>query len=369
MIPLSNFPPGFCKHFPPERLAEPMPFEIVRNDIVNMKVDAIVNTASPLPGIGYGVDAAIHAKAGPELLEARKAIGAIPVGGAAITPGFALDARWVIHAVGPVWQGGSHGEEALLRSCYDTALHLAEKAGCESVAFPLLCAGNHGFPKALALQTAVSAFSSFLMDHDMYISLVVFGGESLALSEKLFRSVQQYIDDTYTQDKKLEEYGISDKRSIREAELEQTLRAQRRMRRLREDTCAYAAPASAPRQPLEELLRKTDAGFSETLLQLIDRSGKTDAEVYKRANVDRKLFSKIRNHPDYRPSKPTALAFALALELDLEETKDLIGRAGYALSHSSRFDIIVEYFILEKNYDLFELNQVLFQFDQPMIGV
>ena len=355
-----------------------MPFEIVRNDIVNMQVDAIVNTASPAPVIGYGCDAGIHQKAGPKLLEARRQIGALAVGQAAVTPGFGLDAAYVIHVAGPVWRGGAHHEEALLRQCYDRALALAWENHCESVAFPLLSAGNHGFPKTLALQIAVAAFSSFLMTHEMQIYLVVFGKDAFQLSGKLFHEVASFIDEHYIRDKTMAEYGLANKSDVRAAELEQLRRQRQRLRRAQAaaeseeaiETCSAPCAMSMRVGPdaLADLLRETDAGFSETLLRLIDRTGKKDAEIYKKANVDRKLFSKIRNNPHYQPSKATALAFALALELDLEETRDLIGRAGFALSHSSKFDIIIEFFILEKNYNVFEINETLFAFDQPLIG-
>ena len=357
-----------------------MPFEIVRNDIVNMQVDAIVNTANPQPIIGYGCDAGIHKKAGPELLEARKKIGAIDVGEVAITPAFRLDADYVLHAVGPVWQDGAHQEERLLRQCYDKALALALEHGCESIAFPLLSAGNHGFPKTLALQIAISAFSSFLMEHEMQIYLVVFRKDAFSLSEKLFYSVSSYIDENYILDKKLDEYGVADKRSVRDAELMQIHRALERRKNLRYQqeltgTKAFCMPCvpmdeadEAIPQDLETLLKETDAGFSETLLMLIDRTGKKDSEIYKKANVDRKLFSKIRNNKNYRPSKTTALAFAVALELNLEETRDFIGRAGFALTHSSKFDIIVEYFIRKGDYNIHEINLMLFEFDQSQLG-
>ena len=371
-----------------------MPFEIIRSDITELNVDAIVNAANPDPVIGYGVDAGIHQKAGPRLLEARKKIGPIPAGQAAVTRGFGLPAKYVIHAVGPVWMDGSRGEEVLLRQTYDRALALAAKKRCKSVAFPLLSSGNYGFPKGTALRIAVSAFSAFLIDHEMRVVLTVFDKDAFDLSGKLFHSVRSYIDENYIQSKLWDEYGLAGAVSAAE-ELPRRMTERQRLTSSRQqtgfltDTAPMAAPppsaqnnvfpaAAAPAAPqkakaaaplnLEKLLKKTDAGFSETLLKLIDRTGKKDAEIYKKANIDRKLFSKIRSNPAYKPSKPTAVAFAIALELDLEETRDFIGRAGFALTHSSKFDIIVEYFILNGNYDVFELNEMLFAFDQPLIG-
>ena len=366
-----------------------MPFEIIRGDITELNVDAVVNAANPEPVVGYGVDAGIHQKAGPRLLEARKKIGPIPVGQAALTRGFDLPAKYVIHAVGPVWVDGSKGEEILLRRTYDRALALAAKKRCKSAAFPLLSSGNYGFPKGAALQIAVNAFSAFLMDHEMRIVLAVFDKAAFDLSGKLFHSVRSYIDENYIQSKLRDEYGLTDAAFAAE-DLPRRMTERQRLTRSRQtDFFAHTAPMSAPPPvaeanilpaaapqmanaaaplSLEELLKKTDAGFSETLLKLIDRTGKKDAEIYKKANIDRKLFSKIRSNPAYKPSKPTAVAFAIALELDLEETRDFIGRAGFALTHSSKFDIIVEYFILHGNYDVFALNEMLFAFDQPLIG-
>ena len=337
-----------------------MPFEIVRNDIVNMQVDAVVNTANPNPVIGSGVDSGIHKKAGHELLVARQKIGCIDVGDAAITPGFDLDARYVIHTVGPVWKDGSHREEQILSSCYRNSLTLAKEHGCESIAFPLIATGNYRFPKPLALQIAVREISTFLLENEMQVYLVVFGKEAFALSEKLFKSVSSYIDENYIRSKTLDEYGTE---SMYGSRLE--------TRRIREQECSdmlVGAAIPSDSDDWGQMLKDLDAGFSETLLQLIDRTGKKDSEIYKKANVDRKLFSKIRNNMDYRPSKTTALAFAFALELDVDETKDFISRAGFALSHSSKFDVIVEYFLVNRNYNVFELNEVLFAFDQPLIG-
>lgn len=344
-----------------------MPFEIVRNDIVNMQVDAVVNTANPKPVIGSGIDSGIHKKAGPRLLEARKKIGRIDFGDAAVTPGFGMDAGYIIHTAGPVWKGGSHGEEQILSSCYRKSLALAREYKCESVAFPLIATGNYGFPKPLALQIAINEISTFLLDNEMQVYLVVFEKEAFVLSEKLFKSVSSYIDENYIYSKTIDEYGT--------AEFNRMVQT----RRIQEDTYSLQSPemyANIPdgaAVPIDSddwgrLLKNLDAGFSETLLKLIDRTGRKDSEIYKKANVDRKLFSKIRNNMNYKPSKTTALAFAFALELSLDETKDFIGRAGFALSHSSKLDVIVEYFLVNRNYDIFELNEVLFEFDQPLIG-
>jgi hypothetical protein len=231
------------------------------------------------------------------------------------------------------------------------------------------------------------------MDHDMQIYLVVFQKEELALSEKLFQNVQSFIDENYVIDKFMDEYEIAPQEDMAVAMRERSRRGGLFRQRRQKEAPSIGAPEadvlypgnvlppmpsmptmvreeSSSYQPLdlESMLKATDAGFSETLLKMIDETGKKDSEIYKKANVDRKLFSKIRNNPEYKPSKVTAVALALALELSLEETKDLIARAGYALSRSNKFDIIVEYFILEKNYDIFELNEVLFAFDQPLIG-
>lgn len=345
-----------------------MPFEIVQNDISNMKVDAIVNTANPNPVVGSGVDTAIHKKAGPLLLLTRQRIGCIAFGDVVITPGFELDAKYVIHTVGPVWIDGNHKEEQILSSCYRRSLALAKEYNCESIAFPLIATGNYGFPKPLALQIAVREISAFLMENDMQVYLVVFDKEAFALSEKLFKSVNSYIDENYIQDKMIDEYvRFGTERRKRERSKYKVL----------EEVCLdYAsdecldvgAVNSINTEDFSQLLENLDASFSETLLELIDRTGKKDSEIYKKANVDRKHFSKIRNNKDYKPSKATALAFAFALELSIDDAKSFIARAGFALSHSSKFDVIVEYFLMNKNYNVYELNEVLFAFDQPLIG-
>lgn len=352
-----------------------MPFEIVRNDIVNMQVDAVVNTANPKPVIGAGVDSRIHQKAGAQLIEARRKIGDIEIGQAVITSGFSLPAKYVIHTAGPLWRGGDFEEEALLGKSYASALAIAAEYGCESVAFPLLSAGSYGFPREKALEIALASFHKFLLTHDMDIYLVVFGKEVLALSEKLVKSVASYIDDRYTARIEAEEYAPAYRavRGLPEeyAEIPKPAAKQDEAVTLTawDTPKACAAAPAAPKTSLEELVKRTEETFSQSLIRLIDQKGFTDPQVYKRANVDRKLFNKIKNTPDYQPKKVTAVAFAIALGLNLDEAKDLIGRAGFALTHASKFDIIVEYFIQRENYNLMEINAVLFEFGQPTIGV
>lgn len=328
-----------------------------------MQVDAIVNTANPRPLIGDGVDTAIHMAAGPELLEARKKIGDIARGKSAITPAFHLPAKYVIHTVGPIWQDGEHGEESTLRSCYDSALALAAEYECESVAFPLISAGNYGFPKALALQTAISAISAFLMkNEDILVHLVVFDKKAYALSEKLFADVKSYIDENL-----VEEItgGIRGSRLLFQSN---RLREESRYDLLDADECCSAS-VSCPDFDLTEkkglslkdLIDRPEEGFSEALLRMIGEKGMKNSEVYKKANMDKKHFSKILKET-YQPGKNAVMALAIALELNLDEARDFLGRAGYALTRSSKTDIIVQYFIETGNYNMFELEGVLYEF-------
>lgn len=329
-----------------------MPLEIVRNDITKMSVDAIVNAAKESLLGGGGVDGCIHRAAGPELLQECRTLGGCKTGDAKITKAYRLPCQYVIHTVGPVWNGGSHGERELLVSCYRTSLALAKEHGCETVAFPLISSGIFGYPKDQALRVAVDTISEFLAENDMTVYLVIFSRAAYQIGNKLFADIAAYIDDHY-----VDVHTDSQRERLRRMSVLES-------RTLSAD--AAAAPMAA--DGLDSLLAHLDAGFSETLLKLIDRSGKKDSEIYKKANVDRKLFSKIRNNPDYKPSKATAIAFAIALELNLDGTRDLVARAGYALSASSKFDVIIEYFIRQKKYDIFEINEALFAFDQSLLG-
>ena len=335
-----------------------MPLEIVRNDITKMAVDAIVNAANESLLGGGGVDGSIHRAAGPELLAECQTLGGCKTGDAKITKAYRLPCKYVIHTVGPVWNGGKCGEREQLISCYRTSLALAKEYGCETVAFPLISSGAFGYPKDQALRVAVDTISGFLMENDMTVYLVIFDRKAYQISGKLFADIAEYIDDHYVD-------AHTDVRRERLRLMGPTAKPFSAARKASMPEC-MAAPMAA--NGLDDLLAHLDAGFSETLLKLIDRSGKKDSEIYKKANVDRKLFSKIRNNPSYKPSKSTAIAFAIALELDLDETRDLIARAGYALSASSKFDVIIEYFIGQKKYDIFEINEALFAFDQSLLG-
>ena len=350
-----------------------MPIEMVRNDITKMKVDAIVNAANETLLGGGGVDGAIHRAAGPGLLAECRTLGGCRTGMAKITKGYDLPAKYVIHTVGPVWEGGKHGERELLAACYRHSLELAAEYDCETVAFPMISTGVYGYPADQAMTVALEEVSTFLYTHEMTVYLVVFGHPSYLVGKKLFQDVRAYVDDVYVD----EHLGSESQRA----------RMQRRMRERRnlpeEDILEspaqpvggpaplmrpMAAAASIEDTDWEEMLRQTDEGFSERLLRLIDEKGMTDAECYKRANVDRKLFSKIRSNPAYRPKKTTVLAFALALRLNLKETEDLLRRAGFAMTHTDKTDIIVEYFISRRRYNILEVNMVLFEHDLQLLG-
>lgn len=469
-----------------------MAFQIIRNDITKVKADAIVNTANPKPKYVSGVDYAIYTAAGTEkLLAERQKIGDIAPGQAAETPAFALPAKYIIHTVGPAWIDGKHGETDVLRECYSNSLQLAQKLGCESIAFPLIATGVEGFPKPDALQIAVKVIVEFLANADMEITLVVFDETSFVLSGGLFAGVDAFIDDNYATERFESEYGqgmaarMSSDMSGDGAGSEELVNKRRKslfasglfrrrkkvgkasapcedaamprreeaktkpheepekfseeaLEEAAEDLCEEAAEesydeaveeiedlceeaaeeetfeekafeeseaeapihekretdafmgaaldegnrttgpafafrpmaeAAKPKRTLDDLMKHVSETWQESLLRMIDERGYTDTEVYKRANVDRKLFSKIRSNANYQPKKITAMAFALALRLSLDETKDFLRRAGYALSPSSRFDLIVEYFIEQEVYDTYTINLALFDHNQPLLGV
>jgi O-acetyl-ADP-ribose deacetylase (regulator of RNase III) len=337
-----------------------MPLEIVRNDITKMTVDAIVNAANESLLGGGGVDGAIHYAAGPELLAECKTLGGCKTGKAKITGGYNLPAKYVIHTVGPIYEDGKHGEKVLLESCYRESLALAKGHNCEMVAFPLISSGVYRYPKDQALKVAIDVISDFLLENEMKVYIVIFDKTAYKISEKLFSDIAEYIDDNYVD----EHTDYRRERSRMNYPCQSVMIGSAQPEYL--DLCE--CKAMAPKEDLDAKLKQIDESFSQMLLRKIDEKGMTDAECYKKANIDRKLFSKIRSDVHYKPSKPTAIAFAISLELSLDDTEDMLKKAGFALSHSNKFDIIIEYFISKGNYNIFEINEALFAFDQSLLG-
>lgn len=330
-----------------------MPLLIVRNDITKMRVDVIVNAANKELKPGGGVCGAIHKAAGPQLAAECKLLGGCETGEAKVTHAYDLPSNYIIHTVGPVWHGGEYGEKAALTSCYRESLVLAKSKGCESIAFPLISTGIFRYPKKEALKVAMDTISDFLMDNEMTVYIAVFNKECLNISKSVFTGIKEYIDDHYVD--KFE--ALESRRKLQLAEIEQS-----------EFEIHAASCVKATSDSLDNWLGTIDESFSEMVLRKIKEKGMTNAECYTKANIDKKLFSKIKNNRNYKPKKNTALALAIALKLDLEETRELLMKAGLALSHSDYFDLIVEYHIVNKKYNVFEINEALFNYDQPLLG-
>lgn len=340
-----------------------MPLQIIRQDITKMRVDAIVNTTNE-EMVGYsGVDLAVHEGAGPELDKECSKIAPLGLGTAKITKGYNLDAKYIIHTSGPVWRGGLVGESIILKSCYLESLKLAVKHGCNSVAFPLISSGVYGYPKDQVLKFAVQVITEFLFEHELMVYLCVFDRKSYEFSQKLFTEINEFIDDEYVEECEedfFKEYDLCISEGVNFDTCEELV-------------CKSMAPCEAPssvgNKSLNEYMKEMDKSFAFKLFDLIDERGMTDVECYKKANVDKKTFSKIKCNPDtYRPSKQTAVAFAIALKLNLDETQDLLASAGLTLSRSFTFDKIIRYFIQKEVYDIFEINEALFEFDQVLLG-
>lgn len=432
-----------------------MPLHIIREDITRMKVDAIVAAGSARPGVPTptgGVNGSIHRKAGARLIEALRRLGGIRTGSVTLTAAYDLPCKYVIHTAGPVWKGGTYGEETLLRACYREALQLAVRKRLSSITFPLISTGRYGYPKAAALQAATSEIRAFLQEHELEVYLVVYDREAFAVSSELFAGVQAFIDQHYVDEHRTarntreEDWAAQFNAPINRRDVEYAKATSKMFEaesdnpdRQTEIPAMFTAPLDAaeedfdcrretldrfaalveedekvdsfevkpsapqrrpwepikmgapmlkremarpmagsaknkPRAPqrpalsLEECLRQLDESFSQALLRLIDEKGMKDSACYRKANVDRKLFNKIKNTPGYTPKKSTVMAFCVALELDMPGCRELLSRAGYALSRSSMFDVIVEYYIGMGTYDVDAINQALFAYDQPLLG-
>lgn len=354
-----------------------MPFQIIRNDITRVKADVIVNTANPKPVIGGGTDSAIYRAAGEEaLLAERVKIGDIAPGQAAATPAFNLPAKYIIHTVGPVWIDGNHNERETLRNCYDHSLSLAAELKAESIAFPLISTGVYGFPKDEALDIATDAIGKFLLTHEMNVTLVVFNREAFVLSRELIGEIDQYID----------EHGVALAEEREYGGISESVRRRMNDARIRLDMDTISAPGCvedlfsvrekqppamkevSPEVSLDDMIQNTGKSFQQKLFDLIDEKGMDDVTVYKGAYVSRKVFSSIRCKEDYRPKKQTAIALGLALRLNMSEMEDLLARAGFAFSPSSKSDLIIQFCIHKGIYDLMEVDKILFKYQQPTLS-
>ena len=343
-----------------------MPLHIIRQDITKVKCDAIVNTTNR-EMVGYsGVDYAIHTAAGPLLDEECQKIYPLGLGCAKITGAYNLPSKYVIHTSGPIWQGGYMGESIILKSCYIESLKMATKCGCNSVAFPLISSGTYGYPKDQVLKFAIEVISGYLYENEMTVYLCVYDKTSYEFSKELFKDIKDYINEEHDDDEELENAKpvrrrFPETRKIYSCQLslEPT-----------EDDCFSSSVynADGKLKSLSSYLKDMDKPFIHTLFDYIDKKGMTDVECYKKANVDRKTFNKLKNNPNQKPSKQTAVAFAIALKLNFDETQHLLSTAGLTLSRSSVFDKIIRYFIKSKNYNIYEINEALFEFDQVLLG-
>jgi len=337
-----------------------LPLQIIRQDITKMKVDAIVNTTNQdMVGLS-GVDLLIHTLAGEELDKECSKLVPLGLGMAKITNSYSLPCKYIIHTSGPIWQDGLQGESIILRSCYIESLKLAVQKGLTSIAFPLISSGVYGFPKDQVLKFATQTITEFLYEHELMVYLCVYDKQSYSFSQSLYSDIKQFIDDEY-----VDEHStcLIDSTSLW-AEFEPDA--------LDEEPVAMnpytSSKAMARSESLDTYLQHMDRTFQQMLFDLIDASGMTDVECYKKANIDRRTFSKIKSNKFYKPSKQTAIAFAISLKLDLDTTQELLATAGYTLSRSNVFDKIIRYFIHNENYDIFAINEALFEFDQVLLG-
>ena len=358
-----------------------MAFQIVRNDITRVRADAIVNTANPNPVVGGGTDSAIYQAAGEKkLLAERKKIGPIARGAAVETPAFDLPAKYIIHTVGPVWEGGKKGEFDILKACYENSLELARKLRCRSIAFPLIATGVYGFPKDKALQIAMSVIQPFLMAHSMKVILVVFDKKAFELSGAVVENIREYVDTNYVEEARKREYQSDDYRREKDPEASHRRRLRQEYERnnyvrfaeIRTPSPEELEEAEEPKRSkrgrvsIDELIASSDKTFQEKLFEIIDQRGLTGPQVYKNY-ISKQVYSKIQADKDYHPNKFTAIALCLSLHLNIDETKDLIGRAGWTLSPSSKADLVVTGCIMNGEYNLVQINMMLFYYECPLL--
>ena len=369
-----------------------MPLYLTKGDITNMHCDAVVNATDPVMSGGGGVDRAIHEAAGHNFIDELKKNGPLEVGDARITPAYELDARYIIHTVGPVWGGGNPYDTEILASCYRRSLKLAFEYGCETIAFPLISAGTFGFPEDDALLIAKNTILDFLEWHDMVVYLVAYRSHTYNLGSKIFSDITRYVDRNYTGPETLDSGFFESDYCLSEADsafsdysetcncapldypdavfgsaVERNIPNGAFMPNASRAFASKAMPKSSAKS-LDDLLDRIDESFAEMLMRKIKESGMTNSECYNKALISKSVFSKIKNNPEYKPTKPTVIAFAIALHLSLADTIDMLGKAGYSFTHSNKFDIIIEYFINNNIYNIYQINETLYDFDQVLLG-
>jgi len=358
-----------------------MPFKIVRGDITAMECDAIVNAANSGLYAGGGVCGAIFAAAGREkLTEACRKIGFCATGEAVITDGFDLRAKYVIHTVGPIYGKDPENQVGQLYDCYMNSLRLAESKGLESIAFPLISSGIYGYPKDQALEIATFAIRDFLENSEMQVYLVIFDLDDFRYNCLHLDGLDEYVNLRFAVERENILFAAQEDHSDLYKEKPKSSKRGSGGRLIKVISSTFPSTEIYPqsvdfegRKParkersLSDLVERKVETFSEMLLRLIDEKGMTDVEVYKRANIDRRLFSKIRKK-EYIPKKNTVIALVIGLKLNMDEARDLMGRAGYAFSECNRLDIIVEYFINRKNYNIHVINETLFAYEEQQLG-
>ncbi|MBO4963259.1 MAG: macro domain-containing protein [Clostridia bacterium] len=378
-----------------------MPLQILQDNIIGVKCDALVNPTNKKLKAGGGLDELVHYLAGEELDKVCAIIGEIELGQAVITPAFNLDCNFIIHTVGPTWQGGLYKEEETLISCYKECLKLAEGCKCNSVAFPLISSGRYGYPKDKVLKVAVDTIKEFLQSSELMVYLVVHNKDAYEINEQLDKGLTDFIIDTFKKPKLISRPSTEERKGVFECpapkEMERLIKSKTKKEvPLQAVDCyfeeeglsfqeSYNAigtsvnkeiefpPSYYKTQPLptfkeeDNLKRFMYKGFALTLFELIDKKGLKDVECYKRANVSRQTWYKIVNDRNYTPNKNTIISFAIALQLDIMDTQKLLATAGFILSKSSLFDVIIMYCIVNKIYDVFDIDSILFKYEQPTL--
>ena len=365
-----------------------MPFQIIRNDITNVKADVIVNSANPIPTYAGAVDRSIYLAAGAnELLLMRRKIGVIPFGEAAFTPAFNLPAKYIIHTVGPVWIDGEHGEVEAVRSCYQNSLRLASELKCESIAFPLISTGAYGFPKDKALEAATSVIYQFLLQNEMMVYLVIYDQTAFDYSSRLFTDVREFIDQHYIEDQEqlaleaacngdVTVSGAIARKAYASGLLTQgqadRLRAHRqsvsdRIDRLKGESLMPGETERGHMASLEEMLETGTKSFGDTLMEMIAERGLTNSEVYRASNISKQTFSNIRKSGN-PPKRETVAALAIGMRLTVREAERLYEAAGYALTRTNKFDVCIRYFLINGQYNIVRNNLVLDSNGLPLLG-